>query len=189
MDIREKIKQLLFVRPRIWKYRFLSDCKNVTGSPVVHFPLLLKGNGRISFGKNVQIGVIASPDYYSHYTYLESRNHDTLIAIGSNVSINNGFSASAMVGISIGDNVLIGTNCSIIDTDAHPLPPGLRHTGEPTSHPVKISDNVFLGDNVMILKGVTIGKDSVIGAGSVVVSDIPESSVAVGNPARVIRNL
>lgn len=52
-----------------------------------------------------------------------------------------------------------------------------------------IGDNVTLGVNVTIIGGVTIGNNVVIGAGSVVVKDIPDNCVAVGNPCRVIKTL
>jgi hypothetical protein len=58
-----------------------------------------------------------------------------------------------------------------------------------SSGKVVLEDNVFIGTNTIILKGVRIGKDSIIGAGSVVTSNIPSGSVAVGNPCRVIMNL
>lgn len=184
-----KIRQFLFVSLRIKMLRKMSDCRRVSGKPILFHPMLCKGQGTITFGENVQIGVIASPNFYSHYAYFEARNQDSTVKIGKNVSINNAFSASAMTKIEIGNDVLIGVNCSIIDTDAHPLPPSERHTGEPVSAPVTIGNNVFIGDNVTILKGVTIGDNSVIGAGSVVTASIPANTVAAGNPAKVIRNL
>ena len=119
MGILNKFKQLFFVKFRIWKYKLLSDCENVTGIPICFHPLLLSGKGRISFGKNVQIGVVNSPLFYSHYTYLEARNKNSEIIIGDNVSINNGFTAEANSKIFIGNNILIGINCSIIDNDGH----------------------------------------------------------------------
>lgn len=54
--------------------------------------------------------------------------------------------------------------------------------------PIEIGDNVFLGFNTVILPNVKIGSNCVIGAGAVVTRDIPNNSVAVGSPARVIRN-
>jgi len=54
---------------------------------------------------------------------------------------------------------------------------------------VTIGNNVWIGGNVTILPGVTIGDNCTIGAGSVVTRDIPDNSVAAGNPARVIRRL
>lgn len=184
-----RLLKFLFVTLRIWKYQLLSDCKNVVGKPKLFHPLLLKGEGRISFGKKVQIGVIASPNYYSHYVYLEARNQDSEIHIGDNVSINNGFSAEAFSKITIGKNTLIGINCSIIDNDGHNLAADERNIGEPKLANVSIGENVFLGDNVTILKGVIIGRNSVVGNGSTVTENIPENVIAAGNPARIIRNL
>ncbi|HEX7757448.1 MAG TPA: DapH/DapD/GlmU-related protein, partial [Niabella sp.] len=57
------------------------------------------------------------------------------------------------------------------------------------AQPVTIGNNVWVGGNATILPGVTIGDNCVIGAGSVVTKDIPANSLAVGNPARVIRQI
>lgn len=54
---------------------------------------------------------------------------------------------------------------------------------------IKIGDNVHIGWNVMIMTGVTIGNNSIVGCGAIVTKDIPENSVAVGIPARVIESL
>lgn len=58
-----------------------------------------------------------------------------------------------------------------------------------TYAPVRIKKNAWLGMNVTVCPGVTIGENAVVGAGSVVVKDIPDNAVAVGNPAKVIRYL
>ena len=89
MKSSDKIKFFFFGILRNWKYKFLSDCDTVSGKPNLYHPLLLKGKGKITFGKNVQIGVVASPNFYSHYAYLEARKSDSEIIIGDNVSINN----------------------------------------------------------------------------------------------------
>jgi len=189
MGIVYNIKYFCFVKLRIWKYKLLSDCKNVVGKPNLYNPLLLKGNGKISFGRNVQIGVISSPYFYSHYTYLEAKNENSEIIIGNNVAINNAFSAVSFSKITISNNVLIGEKCSIIDNDGHNLTIDKRHLGIPKSQDVYIGENVFIGSNVNILKGVSIGKNSIIGNGSIVTRPIAENVIAAGNPARVIRNL
>jgi len=189
MGIISKIKQFCFIALRIKKYEILSDCVRVSGKPIKYHPLLLKGKGTISFGKNVQIGVVSSPNFYSHYTYLEARDERSEIIIGDNVTINNAFSVECSSKVVIENDVLIGLNCSIIDNDGHNLAIEKRSTGNPKTAPVHIRQNVFLGSNVSILKGVTIGKNSIIGNGSVVTKDIPENVIAAGNPAKVIRNL
>jgi galactoside O-acetyltransferase len=189
MGILTKIKQFCFVALRIRKYKMLSNCKQVTGKPKLFHPLLLIGKGKISFGKNVQIGVVSSPKYYSHYTYLEARATNSIISIGDNVSINNAFSAEALSSIIIKGDVLIGVNCSIIDNDGHDLASEKRSTGIPKSEAVLIERNVFIGDNVVILKGVIIGENTVIGNGSIVTHSIPSNVIAAGNPAQILRNL
>lgn len=183
------IQFFLFVTLRIWKYQWLSDCRRKSGKPHLFLPLLVKGKGKVTFGKNVQIGVTASPNFYSHYTYLEARNPNSVIIIGDNVAINNAFSAVAFSKITLQNNVLIGINCSILDNDGHNLDSTKRASDEVQTAEVMIEENVFLGDNVTILKGVTIGRNSVIGNGSVVTKNIPENVIAAGNPAKVIRNL
>lgn len=90
--------------------------------------------------------------------------------------------------VHIGDNVFIGPNVSIY-TACHPLNPEERNTGVEWAEPITIGDNVWIGGSVTILPGVTIGNNAVIGAGSVVSKDIPASSLAVGNPCRVIRKI
>lgn len=58
-----------------------------------------------------------------------------------------------------------------------------------STSPITINDNVWIGANATIAAGVTIGKHFVIGTGSVVTKDVPDYSVAVGNPAKVIKTL
>lgn len=189
MSIVDKLKQLLFVKSRIWKYKLLSNCSNCNGKPKLFHPLLMNGKGQILFGENVQIGVINSPNFYSHYSYLEVRTSKSKISIGDNTSINNSFSAVAFSNITIKNDVLIGYNCSIIDSDGHELDSTKRDSLDIKSKSVLIENNVFIGDSVTILKGVTIGENSIIGASSVVTKDIPKNVIAAGNPAIVIRNL
>ncbi len=90
--------------------------------------------------------------------------------------------------ITIGDNVLIAPNVTIA-TAAHPESPALRRYGLQYNLPVNIGNDVWIGSGAIILPGVTVGNNVIIGAGSVVTKDIPDNSVAVGNPCRVIRTL
>ena len=99
------------------------------------------------------------------------------------------------VGAVIGDGTMIDMNAVIgsgakIGNNCH-VSAGVVIAGvlEPIStKSVIIEDNVFIGANAVILEGVRIGKGSIIGAGSIVTKDIPENCVAIGNPARIIRN-
>ena len=103
--------------------------------------------------------------------------------------------------VTIGNDVNIGGECLIMDTDAHPHDFNQRRmvyrleVGEevynktiPTS-PVVIDDDVWIGARSTILKGVHIGARSIIAAGSVVTKDIPSDCIAAGTPCRVVRKL
>ena len=90
--------------------------------------------------------------------------------------------------VSIGDDCFIGPNVSIY-TACHSTDPVERNTRREWAEPVTIGDNCWIGGSSTILPGVTIGDNVTIGAGSVVVKDIPSNSVAVGNPARVVRTI
>ena len=90
--------------------------------------------------------------------------------------------------MTIWDDCFIGPNVSIY-TACHSTDPVERNTRNEWARPVKIGDNVWIGGSVTILPGVTIGSNVTVGAGSVVVNDIPDNCVAVGNPARVVRKI
>lgn len=113
------------------------------------------------------------------------------IHIGNNVGISSAC-IWAKKNITIGDNVKIGGDCILIDTDAHSLDYIIRRdliTDSPNaySQSIIIEDDVLIGTRCIILKGVTIGARSVIGAGSIVTKSIPANCIAAGNPCKIIR--
>jgi acetyltransferase-like isoleucine patch superfamily enzyme len=182
--------QALFQRPRIWKYRALSTCDRVSGSPRIYQPVLFLGEGEIVIGEDVQFGWRQSPLFYTGYCHLEASRPGSSIEFGDRVEINNNATLkSEGPGIRIGANGLFGAHVEVFDSDFHDLHPQRRWGGVPRMAPVDIGPNVFVGMSVKILKGVSIGADSVIGAGAVVTSAIPAGVVAAGNPARVVREL
>lgn len=86
-----------------------------------------------------------------------------------------------------GKDCMIGPFCFLTDHD-HGIAPGLPVSRQPfVNAPVRIGDDVWIGTHVTILKGVTIGDGAIVGAGSVVTRDVPAMTIAVGNPATVIR--
>jgi acetyltransferase-like isoleucine patch superfamily enzyme len=108
------------------------------------------------------------------------------IEIGDRTFLNYGVDISATRLVKIGSDCLLGAHVGILDNDFHDINERSRM---PSPRPVLIGDRVWLGNRVMVLPGVTIGAGAVVGAASVVVTDIPPGSVAVGNPARVIKTL
>ena len=90
--------------------------------------------------------------------------------------------------VKFGDNVYIGPNCGFY-TSGHPFEADDRNQGLEYSKPIEIGNNVWIGGNVSVLPGIKIGDNCIIGAGSIVTKDIPEDSLAVGNPCKVIKNI
>lgn len=108
------------------------------------------------------------------------------IEIGEECYLNMGCSFIDDAKITIGNNVAFGPGVTIA-TVGHPIHPDYRRLMY--GSPVTIENNCWIGANTTICPGVTIGKNSVVGAGSIVTKDIPENSVAVGNPCKVIRKI
>ena len=93
-----------------------------------------------------------------------------------------------MCSVTIGDDVFWGPRVCVY-TAGHPIDAKVRNTQLEFGRKVSIGSNVWIGGNVTVLPGVVIGDNCVIGAGSVVTKDIPDNSLAVGNPCKVIRKL
>ena len=108
------------------------------------------------------------------------------IRVGRRFFANFNFTVLDEAAVTVGDNCLIGPNVSIY-TACHSTDPVERNSRREWAKPVTIGDNVWIGGSVTILPGVTIGSNVTIGAGSVVVKDIPDGCVAVGNPCRVVK--
>jgi hypothetical protein len=132
----------------------------------------------------------ASPLGVWHPTILTTWTPQAVLEIGGGVGLTGGVICAA-ARVQIGDRVTIGANCTILDTDFHPLQAGPRGSSPAAgaAAEVVLEDDVFLGTQALILKGSHIGRGSVIGAGSVVAGVIPPGVVAAGNPARVLREL
>ena len=110
------------------------------------------------------------------------------IFIGNNFTWNFNLTILDIKEAYIGDNVMIGPNTTIT-TVGHPLSPKKRHHHLAQGSEIRIGNDVWLGANVTVLPGVTIGDNVVVGAGAVVSKDIPDNSLAVGVPARVIKEI
>lgn len=113
---------------------------------------------------------------------------DRVVVIGDRCLIGRGSSIVGHKYIEIGDDVWTGHNVHITDMNH-----GYEDLSLPISKqnmaelPVRIGSGSWLGHNTVVLPGVTIGEHVVVGAGSIVTKDLPDFSVAVGSPARVVR--
>lgn len=123
---------------------------------------MVNPNFRCEFGQNIHIG----DNFYANY--------DCTILDGAPVTI--------------GDNVLFGPKVGLY-TSNHLLDATERQLGGCVAKPIKIGNACWLGANVSVTPGVTIGDNTIISAGSVVTHDIPANVVAVGSPAKAIRQI
>lgn len=121
------------------------------------------------------------------YAILCPTNPEATIAVGEGTSIGYFSLLFAATRIQIGRQCLIAPFCYVVDNH-HNFARGrpIREQGL-TSAPIRIGDDVWLGAGVQVAAGVTIGEGAVIGAGSFVNADVPPYAVAVGTPARVIK--
>lgn len=155
------------------------------------FYIRLRRTSKIIIGKNLTIssGLCYNPITRNIRTAFFVEN-DAILKIGDNVGIS-GSCIWAHESITIGNNVKIGGDTIIIDSDCHSLDAFVRCSSDDQKQkinkPIVIEDNVLIGARSIILKGVTIGARTVIGAGSVVVRDIPADCIAAGNPCKVIK--
>ncbi len=110
------------------------------------------------------------------------------IEVGKNFFANYNCTIIDVAKVKIGDNCQMAPNVAIY-TAGHPVYPDTRNSAFEYGKEVTIGDNVWLGGNTVVCPGVHIGNNVVIGAGSVVTKDIPDWSIAAGNPCRVIRKI
>lgn len=110
------------------------------------------------------------------------------ISFGARSFANYGLVALDVAPITIGTDCQIATNVQLL-TPTHPIDPELRRAKWESAAPITIGDNVWLGGGAIVLGGVSIGENTVVGAGAVVTRDLPANVVAVGNPARIVRQI
>lgn len=108
------------------------------------------------------------------------------ISIGSRVWLH-GTSISCRERVDVGDRSLVG-RAEIVDHEFHD-PRDLARKPLIRARPVALGDDTWIGNDVLILKGVEIGRHSVVGARTVVRQSIPALKVAIGNPARIVKDL
>jgi acetyltransferase-like isoleucine patch superfamily enzyme len=109
------------------------------------------------------------------------------LTIGSDVRITHYTMIGAEASISIADRAQVGEHCSIRDHD-HDVSASSMHGAAVVCSPVSIGADSWIGRGVAILRGSRVGAGAIIGANAVVRSEIPNDSIAVGVPARVIRS-
>lgn len=129
-----------------------------------------------SFGEGSEI----RPPFRCDYGYQTS--------VGARTFANFGLVVLDVARVTIGDDVQIGPNVQLL-TATHPVDADARRDKWESAAPIVIGSNVWLGGGVIVCPGVTIGENTIVGAGSVVTRDLPANVIAVGSPARTVRDL
>ena len=125
-------------------------------------------------------GAVVRPPFRCEY--------GTRVSIGARTFLNYDCLMLDVAPITIGASCQVGSRVQLL-TATHPIDPDARRAGWESGEPIVVGDNVWLGSGVIVCPGVTIGDDTVVGAGAVVTHDLPPRVVAVGVPAKPIREI
>lgn len=149
-------------------------------------PIRLQGEGRIAIGSGVFVGAGSWLR-----TVPDGQCDDPALIIGDRTSIAGACVLSAAGRVEIGRDVLLARNVYIADHSHRfdQIPVAVLNQGISEPADVTIGDGAWLGQNVVVCPGVRIGRGAVVGANSVVKDDVPDYAIAVGSPARVVRDL
>lgn len=160
------------------------------GARLIRRPFYCRGKSRLQFAEGFTTG------YNCRFDLLgEENDNSKKLFIGKNCKLGDDVHIVANEKVIIGDNCLMASKIFISDTshgdyssNSNDSSPDIQPEERPLySKPVRIGNNVWIGENVCILLGVSIGDGCIIGANSVVNKDVPQNSIAVGSPAKVIK--
>lgn len=185
------IKNIIKLYEYIFNYIMLKIYKINLGNNVkINGKLFVRNKGTININDNVKINskYAANPIGGQVVTSFFVKENAKL-TIGNGVGLSN-TAICVFESVNIEDNVFIGGDCKIYDTDFHSTNYYKRISSNDDNvktAPIRIKKGAFIGSSCIILKGVTIGKYSIVGAGSLVTRNIPDGEIWGGNPIRFIR--
>lgn len=157
---------------------------------IIRFPFDIRNSKNIKLGKGFTTGRMCRLEVAEE----SAKTNKICLEIGDNVRLNELVHIAALDCVKIGNNSAIGAKSFISDLNhgdfsgKTPFDVTIPHALRPLSaKPVIIGENVWIGESVCILPGVTVGDGAIIGALSNVTKSVPAYSIAVGNPAKVIK--
>ena len=184
LAVRDWLSRRAAIGPRSRRARLFTEFGS--GSIICFPPVALYGESGIRIGRDVLIGPYVSLS--AGMAPGQELISDEVVSIGDRCLIGRNSSIVGHLSITIGPDVFFGPNVYVTDqnhgVDDLDLPIGRQTRPEA---PVSIGEGSWLGTNSVVLPGVTIGRHVAVGAGSIVTTDLPDRSVAVGVPARVVR--
>lgn len=172
---------LKLIRSLIYTKIFFSQAR------IIRLPFDIRNKKYIKIGAKFTTGFGCRIEAYP-------LDESVVLKFGKNVQINDYVHIAAGEKIIIGDNVLIASKVFISDLNHgnykgnnQDSPLSLPNSRKLSTSPIEIKDNVWIGEGVCVMSGVTIGVGCIVGALSVVTRDLPDFSIAVGAPAKVIK--
>ncbi|SDI49178.1 acyltransferase [Propionivibrio dicarboxylicus] len=184
---------------RSWR-QFVFSCRaRLSGGCRISLGAYLKGIENIRVGRKCKVHADASIDAsrsagvifgdqvtLNRFAYIQGGSGG--VRLGNHVEINNFSIVNGTGGVDIGDNTLVGPGVRIISYQHQTTAAALIRTQPVQAKAIRIGQDCWIGANAIVLAGVTIGDGAVIGAGAVVTHDIPANAIAVGVPARHIKD-
>lgn len=158
---------------------------------IIRRPFIIRGKSMIDLGRGLTTGVGCRLEAF----ITGQSNQQSKLIFGDRVQLNDYVHLSAIDSIRIGNDVLMASHVYISD-NSHGLYKGTVDDSSPDVAPVNrpyyvapvhVGDRVWIGEGAIIMPGVTIGEGAIIGAHSIVNTNIPDNSIAVGSPAKVIK--
>lgn len=151
-------------------------------------PSNISGGKWISIGSNVRIRNNARIEAYKLHKFSANSSDDAIISIGDRVGIEEGLHMTAAESVIIEDDVSILAYAMITDITHDFDEIEVRMNQRPLkTNPVRIKQFAVIGQGSFIMPGVTVGRNSFVGANTVVTKDVPDYSIVVGNPGKVIK--
>jgi acetyltransferase-like isoleucine patch superfamily enzyme len=176
----------------------LPDFANTSNNLKIDLPRRILNPERMVMGDDIWLGPDSLLIAHTHYPTVSMQGpdnrepiqtFDSVIRIGHRVTSTAGLQIAACTSVTIEDDVLFASNIHINDSmHGHDnIRTPFKYQQLSQAAPIHIKKGSWIGQNVVILPGVTVGAFSIVGANSVVTADLPDGSIAVGNPAKVIR--
>lgn len=176
-------------------YEIILNTKNLIITKVFHrrarlirYPFYLRNGKNVHFDKEFTCG------YNCRIESVKTENGFGKIVFGKNVKMGDFVHIASAKSVEIGDNVLIASHVFISDLDHGRYSGDCQDSSDTIpdkrkiiADSIKIGDKTWIGENVVILKGVHIGSGCIIGANALVNKNIPDNSIAVGQPSRIIK--
>lgn len=166
-------------------YAFICTKLFYTGARLIRRPIYIRGKASLTYGEGFTTG---------HFCRFDLSGNNKTLFIGNNCEMGDNVHIVAHEKVNIGDNCLLASKIFISDTshgnytgDNQSSPKSPPNDRILKTKPVSIGDNVWIGENVCVLLGVTIGNGCIVGANTIVNRDIPDNSIVVGAPCRIVK--